>query len=267
MDENIQNFLGKAFETFGGSQLMGANLTFWWIVFLGFLVGLFLISLLIAFSYYYFYSRKQWNIKVRVHYENPEVKGVMIASEPIRAKRVRFKDGRVVYIYKEPIQGYTITPELLTWTRPREHDIIVTQDKKLFCITGFTSIDEQRKKLNVDISYPDIEMDRQDLQNFIESKKYDDPHEKFKTIMKIASYVFIGIVLIVLSIIITKAMIDKAQIDIERDKINLEVSKNQKEVMEQVNIFISIMKELMPESFKQIDGKTLIKETNTEQNE
>jgi len=227
---------------------------------IGVFLGLAVISLIGGLIYYFFYSKKQWNILVRVHYENPSINGVTIGS-PILAKRVRFKDGRVVYMYKNPIQGYTISPELLVWTIPREHDVIVTQDKKLFCVRGINSIDIQRKLLNVDISYPDIEMDRQDLQQHIDSKKFDDPNERFKIIAKIALWIFIIIGVIVLAVLGGKAYVDGKNIDLERDRVNLQVSSNQAKVMQGVNTFLAILSKTMPESFRQIDGKMLLNVT------
>lgn len=228
-----------------------------WIIGITFVVGLLVFALVGAFVYYYFWDRKKWNIITRVHYENPTINGVSMGSG-IPTKRVRFKDGRVVYLYKQPIQGYTISPELLTWTRPREHDVIVTQDKKLFCLVGINSIDVQRKKLNVDISYPDIEMDRQDLQQHIDSKKYDDPNERFKIIAKVAMWIFVIIGVIILTVLGSKTYIDSKNIDLQRDNMNLQVTANQVRVMENVNTFLLIMKSVLPESFKAIDGQNLL---------
>lgn len=223
----------------------------------GLIIGIAVFSLVGALIYYYFWSRKKWNIITRVHYENPTIHGVSMGSG-VPTKRVRFKDGRVVYIYKNPIQGYTISPELLTWTRPREHDVIVTQDKKLFSLIGINSIDVQRKKLNVDVSYPDIEMDRQDLQQHIDSKKYDDPNERFKLIAKIGLWLFIMIFVVVIVVLGSKTYIDAKNIDLQRDNVNLEVAKNQAKVIDGVNTFLLILSKVMPESFKQIDGKQLL---------
>lgn len=228
-----------------------------WIIGIGIILGLMIFSVTGAFIYYHFWSKKKWNIITRVHYENPTINGVSMGSG-IPTKRVRFKDGRVVYLYKYPIQGYTISPELLTWTRPREHDVIVTQDKKLFSLVGISSIDVQRKKLNVDISYPDIEMDRQDLQQHIDSKKYDDPNERFKIIAKIALWIFVIVGVIVTVVLGSKTYIDAKNIDLQRDNINLQVTDNQREVMENVNTFLLILKNTMPQSFKDIDGKNLL---------
>ena len=227
----------------------------WWTV--GIFIGIAVISVIGAAVYWYWWSRKQWNIQVRVHYENPVIDGVTIGS-PIMAKRVRFKDGRVVYMYQRPIQGYTISPELLVWTRPREHDIIVTQDKKLFCVVGIDSIDIDRKKLKVDISYPDIEMDRQDLQQHIDSKKFDDPNERFKLIAKVALWIFIIVGVIVVTVLGGKTYIEAKNVDLERDRINLQVSQSQAEVMENVDTFISILSKTMPQSFRDIDGQVLV---------
>lgn len=220
-------------------------------------VGVAIISIVGAFIYYYFWSKKQWNITTRVHYENPTINGISLGSA-VPTKRVRFKNGIVAYIYKSPIQGYTISPELLTWTRPREHDIIVTQDKKVFCLIGINSIDTQRKVLNVDVSYPDIEMDRQDLQKHIDSKKYDDPNERFKILAKIALYVFIMVTVIVLVVVGGKTYIDGKAKDVQRDNINLQVSANSAKVMEEVNTFVAILSRVMPQSFQSIDGQNLV---------
>jgi hypothetical protein len=231
-----------------------------WIVGISLFVGLALFSVIGAFIYWFFYSKKQWNILTRVHYENPTINGVSMGGG-VLTKRERFRDGRVVYLYKSPIQGYTISPELLTWTRPREHDVIVTQDKKLFSLVGINSIDVQRKKLNVDVSYPDIEMDRQDLQQHIDSKKFDDPNERFKILAKIALWIFVIVGVIVLVVLGSKTYIDAKKLDLARDNMNLEVTYNQVKVMENVNTFLLILKGVMPESFKNIDNKQLMNET------
>lgn len=233
----------------------------YWIIGIAMFIGLAIFAVIGAFIYYHFWSKKKWNILVRVHYENPTINGVSMGSG-IQVKRVRFKDGRVVYLYKTPIQGYTISPELLTWTRPREHDVIVTQDKKLFSLIGINSIDVQRKKLNVDIAYPDIEMDRQDLQQHIDSKKFDDPNERFKIIAKIALYVFIIVGVIVLIVLGGKTYIDSKNIDLARDTFNLQVSASQGKVMEGVNTFLAILSKAMPESFHNIDGQNLLNITS-----
>jgi hypothetical protein len=215
-----------------------------------------------AVIYYFFWERKKWNILTRVHYENPTINGISMGSG-VLTKRVRFKDGRVVYMYKSPIQGYTISPELLTWTRPREHDIIVTQDKKVFSLVGIASIDVQRKKLNVDVSYPDIEMDRQDLQQHIDSKKFDDPNERFKIIAKMALWIFVIIGVIVLVVLGGKTYIDGKKLDVERDNTNLQVTMSQVKVIEGVNTFLLILSKTMPESFKAIDGHQLLNITTS----
>jgi hypothetical protein len=233
-----------------------------WVVGISVFVGFAIVCVVAALIWYYFWDRKKWNITTRVHYENPTINGVSMGSG-VPTKRVRFKDGRVVYLYKTPIQGYTISPELLTWTRPREHDVIVTQDKKVFSLIGINSIDAQRKKLNVDISYPDIEMDRQDLQHHIDSKKYDDPNERFKIIAKIATYIFLSVALIVLVVIGSKTYIDAKNIDIGRDQMNLKVSENQVLVMDKINTFLAIITNVMPESFKNLDNQNLLNNTAT----
>jgi hypothetical protein len=234
-----------------------------WIIGIGLLIGLMIFSVIGAFIYFHFWGKKKWNILTRVHYENPTINGVSMGSG-VPTKRVRFKDGRVVYLYKSPIQGYTISPELLTWTRPREHDVIVTQDKKLFSLVGINSIDVQRKKLNVDVSYPDIEMDRQDLQQHIDSKKYDDPNERFKIIAKVALWIFVIIGIIVLTVLGGKTYIDAKNIDLARDNMNLQVTTNQVKVMENLNTFLLILKGVMPESFKNIDGQNLMITNSTQ---
>jgi hypothetical protein len=228
-----------------------------WIIGIALFIGIAIFCIVGAFVYYHFWAKKQWKIKVRVHYENPTIDGVSMGSE-VLAKRIRFKDGRVVYMYKSPIQGYTISPELLTWTRPLEHDVIVTQDKKLFSLVGINSIDVQRKKLNVDVSYPDIEMDRQDLQQHIDSKKFDDPNERFKIMAKVALWIFVIVGVIVVTVLGGKTYIDSKSIDAERDKVNLQVSANQAKVMEGVNTFLLILSKTMPDSFKKVDGQDLL---------
>jgi hypothetical protein len=256
--------INQAFSPIGDAIKQGVphvgGISSGWILVIGLFIGLAVFSLLGALIYYFFWSKKKWNIITRVHYENPTINGVSMGSG-VLTKRIRFKDGRVVYLYKTPIQGYTISPELLTWTRPREHDVIVTQDKKLFSLIGINSIDVQRKKLNVDVSYPDIEMDRQDLQQHIDSKKYDDPNERFKIIAKVALWIFIIIGVIVLVVLGSKTYIDAKNIDLQRDSMNLKVSEYQAKVMEGVNTFLLILSKTMPDSFKQIDGQNLLNQT------
>jgi len=244
---------GSSTATAASSGGFGA----WWIIGIGLFIGIAVISVVCAFVWWYFYEKKQWNIITRVHYENPAISGVSLGN-PIPTKRIRFKDGMVAYLYKIPIQGYTISPELLTWTRPREHDIIVTQDKKVFCLLGIKSIDVQRKQLKVDISYPDIEMDRQDMQKHIDSKKYDDPNERFKIIAKVALWIFVIIGVIVVVVIGGKSYIDGKKIDAERDQVNLQTAESMGKTMDSINTFIAIMTKVMPQSFQAVDGKNLV---------
>jgi len=217
------------------------------IIFVGIILGVLIISAVGVFVWFFWGEKKKWNLITRVHYENPTINGISMGNG-ILTRRVRFKDGKVVYLYKSPIQGYTISPELLTWTRPREHDVIVTQDKKLFCILGIENIDVKRKKLNVDISHPDIEMDRQDLQNHIDSKKYDDPNEKLKLIAKVTIWVFVLTTIIVVCVLGSKYFIDGKNIDLERDRLNLQVAEKQAEVMEAVNTFTKLLEGYVPET-------------------
>jgi len=256
------NILGDTFNAVRDSTTSGVSsgsggigMGIW--VGVGIFVAIALVAVIGAFVWFYWWDKKQWNIITRVHYENPAIDGITIGGS-VPTKRVRFADGRVVYMYKTPIQGYTISPELLTWTRPREHDVIVTQDKKLFCLLGINNIDVERKMLKVDVSYPDIEMDRQDLQQHIDSKKFDDPNERFKIIAKVSMWVFVMVTIIVVLVIGANAYNEGKGIDLERDRINLQTSNNQAQVMEQVNTFISILKETMPESFANIDGQVLV---------
>jgi len=221
----------------------------------GIFVGIALLSVIGAFVWWYWWDKKQWNIATRVHYENPAINGITIGGT-VPTKRVRFKDGRVVYMYKTPIQGYTISPELLTWTRPREHDVIVTQDKKLFCLVGITDIDVERKKLKVDVSYPDIEMDRQDLQQFIDSKKFDDPNEKLRLIAKVATWVFVLTTIIILCVLGGKYYIDGKNLDLQRDNMNLQVSSQQAEVVKAMNAFIKTLENNNYVTVKQITNIT-----------
>lgn len=214
-----------------------------------------------AVVWFFWSEKKKWQITTRVHYENPTIDGVNIGNG-VPTKRVRFKDGKVVYMYKTPIQGYTISPELLTWSRPREHDVIVTQDKKLFCLVGINSIDTQRKKLNVDVSYPDIEMDRQDLQKHIDSKKFDDPNEKFKLIAKIAIWVFICITVIVGMVVGGKYYIDGKNINAQTSANNVKVAQLQQVTIQDMNTFVLILSKVMPQSFQSIDGQNLLRELN-----
>jgi len=235
----------------------GTGFSTGWIIGIALFIGLAVFSVVGAFIYYYFFESKKWNITTRVHYENPAINGITLGGG-VPTKRIRFKDGRVVYMYKTPIQGYTISPELLTWTKPREHDVIVTQDKKLFCLIGLNSIDVQRKKLNVDVSYPDIEMDRQDLQQHIDSKKFDDPNERFKIIAKVALWIFIIIGIIVFVVLVSKAYIDGKKVDAQRDETNLKTAEYQAKSGEQMNTFITILSKVMPQSFKAIDGQQIV---------
>lgn len=239
---------------------VGSILSSGMLVFILFFVGLGIISVVGAFLWFHFSEKKKWNIITRVHYENPTIDGVNIGGS-VLTKRVRFKDGKVVYMYKTPIQGYTISPELLTWSRPREHDIIVTQDKKVFCVVGISSIDVQRKKLNVDVSYPDIEMDRQDLQKHIDSKKYDDPNERLKIIAKVALWLFICITIIVVTVLAGKSYVEGKNADTARDVANQRTAELQMQTTEQMNTFILILSKVMPQSFKAIDGQNLLNQT------
>ena len=255
-DDLISGVIGQVRDS-AGSGVSTGGIGTGIIIAVGIFIAIALIAIVAAFVWWYWWDKKQWKIVTRVHYENPAINGITIGS-PVPTKRVRFKDGRVVYMYKSPIQGYSISPELLTWTRPREHDVIVTQDKKLFCLVGIENIDVQRKMLKVDVSYPDIEMDRQDLQHHIDSKKFDDPNERFKVIAKVATWIFVMITIIVVVVIGTGAYNEGKAIDLERDRLNLEVSSQQTEVMEQVNTFISILTKVMPESFSNIDGQVIV---------
>jgi predicted metal-dependent phosphotriesterase family hydrolase len=104
-------------------------------------------------------------------------------------------------------------------------------------------------------------MDRQDLQQHIDSKKYDDPNERFKIIAKIALWIFIIIGVIVLTVLGGKTYIDAKNIDAGRDATNLKTAEIQLKVMESVNTFLLILSRTMPESFKDIDGKNLLNVT------
>lgn len=230
------------------------------VILIAFIIGLVVFSIVGAIIWFYWSENRKWKIKTRIWYENPAINGVSFASI-VPTKRIRFQDGKVAYVYKTAIQGYTISPELLTWTKQGEHDVIITQDKKLFCINGINSIDIQRKLLNVDVSHPDIEMDRQDLQKHIDSKKFDDPNEKLKMILKIATYIFIGVVIIVLVVLGSKTYIDAKKLDLTRDNMNLQVSTSNAEAMKQINSFVLILSKVMPQSFKAIDGQNLLNQT------
>lgn len=260
MAEGIGDILAPISDVWNQASQGGGSFGAGWITIIAFIIGVGVISVLGVFIWFHFSEKRKWHIKIRVHYENPDINGISIGN-PILARRMRFKDGRVVYLYKTPVQGYRISPELLTWTRPSEHDIIVTQDKRLFSLVGITSIDIQRKKLRVDVAYPDIEMDRQDLQQFIDQKNIDNPNERLKMILKTATYIFLMAFFIILIVIGGKSYIEGKQIDASRDRMNLETSKYQAQTMEQVNTFIAILKEAMPESFGRLDGKVLINQS------
>lgn len=249
--------LVDAYNTAQVGKVASGGIGTGWIIAISFFVGLAVLGVVGAFIWVHFSEKKKWNILTRVHYENPTIGGVSIGSE-VRTKRVRFKDGLVAYIYRTPIQGYTISPELLTWTRPREHDIIVTADKKVFCLNGIDSINVQRKMLAVDISYPDIEMDRQDMQKHIDSKKYDDPNERFKIIAKIALWMFVIIGIIVLTVIGGKSYVEGKQADRAIAESNRQTSEANLKTMQQVNTFVLILSKTMPQSFRAIDGQNLL---------
>jgi len=241
----------------GGAKVAaGTGIGSGWIIGIAVILGLAIFSTVGAIIWFFWTENKRWNITTRLYYENPSINGIS-PSGSVPTKRIRFNDGRVVYMYKTPIQGYTISPELLVWTRPREHDVVITQDKKLFCINGISGIDVQRKELNVDVSYPDIEMDRQDLQKHIDSKKFDDPNDRLKLIAKVALWVFVIIGIIVLVVLGSKTYLDAKKIDAERDNTNLRTSELQAKTMEQVNTFMTILSKTMPQSFKAIDGRVL----------
>lgn len=240
--EGIISPISDAMASDAGNGVASTGGVSYTVLFISLIVGILIVSIICAFVWFFWFEKKKWNIITRVHYENPTINGVSMGSA-ILTRRVRFKDGRVVYLYHTPIQGYTISPELLIWTRPREHDVIVTQDKRLFCLIGISSINAKRKLLNVDIAHPDIEMDRQDLQNHIDSKKYDDPNEKLKLIAKVATWIFLLTTVIIVTVLVSKYLIDSKNIDLERDRINLQVSSQQAEVMEAVNTFIAILED------------------------
>jgi len=246
----------------GGAKtaVAGTGIGSGWIIGIGIFIGIAVFSIVGAVIWFYYSEKKEWNITTRLYFENPSINGIS-PNGVVLTKRVRFKDGRVVYMYKTPIQGYTISPELLVWTRPREHDVVITQDKKLFCINGISGIDAQRKELHVDVSYPDIEMDRQDLQQHIDSKKFDDPNDKLRLIAKVATWLFIIIGVIVLVVLGSKTYIDAKNIDAARDATNLKTAELQYKAMEQVNTFILIMSKVMPDSFARIDGQNLLSQT------
>jgi len=252
MANEVFSSVTNAYAQAQGTATASSGIGTGWIIGIAVFIGIAIVSIIGAFIYYYFFSKKQWTITTRVHYENPQINGVSIGNG-IPTKRIRFKDGRVVYMYKTPIQGYTISPELLTWTSPRVHDVIVTQDKKLFCLNGINSIDIQRKTLNVDISYPDIEMDRQDLQQHIDSKKFDDPNERFKIIAKMAMWIFVFIFLIVAIILGGKAYNDGKATDLARDQLGLQVAANNVQVTENLATFTVALERVMPD-LMQIKG-------------
>lgn len=251
---------GATIGALGGTKAVGVagtGLSMGWIIGLSLFFGIAVISIVGGIIWFFWSESKKWKITIRTNYENPAINGLTPGGINM-AKRVRFHDGRVVYMYKFPIQGYTISPELLVWTRPLEHDIVLTQDKKLFCINGITGIDVQRKQLNVDISYPDIEMDRQDLQKHIDSKKFDDPNDKLKIIAKAAVIIFLIVGGIVGIVLVSKTYIDSKNIDAARDNINLKTAEYQAKATENMNTFILILSKVMPQSFQAIDGQNLL---------
>jgi len=261
---NSMSTLGNAVMGKGtsstGQAVASGGISTGWIVGIGIFLGFAVFCVAGAFLWFYLSEKKRWNIITRVYYENPAINGVT-PSGSVLTKRIRFKDGRVVYMYKTPIQGYFISPELLVWTRPREHDVVITQDKKLFCINGISGINVQRKELNVDVSYPDIEMDRQDLQKHIDSKKFDDPNERLKVIAKVAMWLFIIIGGVIFLVLGSKTYLDAKNIDAARDATNLKTAQLQEKTMEDINTFILILSKVMPESFSQIDGQNLLNQT------
>lgn len=266
MAEGVFSQLGSAWNQAQAQQAASAGTSSVWssgiVIFILFFVGLAIVCVVGALVWFHFSEKKKWRIITRVHYENPMIKGISFGSgNGVPTKRVRFKDGKVVYIYKTPIQGYTISPELLTWTRPLEHDVIVTADKKLFCVEGFTSIDIKRKKLNVDISYPDIEMDRQDLQRFIDAKKYDDPNDRLKMILKAATWVFVMVTIIVLAVLGGKYYIEGKNAEAIVSQSNAQTAQLNLETVKQMNTFILILSKVMPQSFQAIDGQNLLNQT------
>jgi hypothetical protein len=206
------------------------------------IIGIFAGIAIIVFAgvviWWWYSEKKRWNMVTRVHAENPNIDGVSLNSAMIPTRRVRFKDGKVCFLYKHPIQGYTISPELLVYTRPMQYDIIVTQDKKMFCLIGIENINTKRKILNVHITYPDIEMDRQDLQNHIDSKKYDDPNERLKMLLKAGAWTVGLVALIIIVVMFGKYYIESKEVDAQRDKLNLEVSEQLKAVVEAMSIIV-----------------------------
>ena len=194
----------------------------------------------------------------RVHYENPDIKGVSIAKGVILARRIRLSNGRIVFKYKQPIQGYTISPELTTYTRPKEYDVIVTADKKLFIINKIASINKQRKELNVDIMYPDIEYDRQDLQQYEDKLHKTNPYEKWKLIAKVASILIIVVGIIIGLIIYGNNQVQTKQLEATIQDNNLKIQQNQIEMLEDMNEWANTIKILMPD-LKELKGDNLAK--------
>ena len=242
VDSSISGIFGEiknaASSGSSGGSVAGASSGLWWIA--GFLIGLGIFVLVGVGVWWWYSEKKRWNMVTRVHAENPSINGVSICNDSVLTRRVRFKDGRVVFLYKTPIQGYGICPELMVYTRPREYDVIVTQDKKLFCLKGIEGVDMKRKILKVEVNYPDIEMDRQDLQNHIDSKKYDDPNERFKMMLKTGMWIFVLIAVIVGMIMFGKYYVEGKEVDLKSDQMSLETAELQLQTIEAMNTFLRI---------------------------
>ena len=105
-------------------------------------------------------------------------------------------------------------------------------------------------------------MDRQDLQQHIDSKKFDDPNERFKLIAKIATWLFICITVIVLTVLGSKAYIDGKNADAGIKAIDLQVAQLNLKTVDSLNTFILILSKVMPDSFKSINGQDLLNQLN-----
>lgn len=213
-------------------------------------IFIFIIAFVGVFAAIFFFlwkDAKSWNLTLRVHPENPEVKGCNLTNAIVKAKRVRMRDGKTVFYYKTPILGYTISPALTTYTRPLTYDIIVTQDKRIFCIKRIAAIDKQRKELNVDIMHPDIEYDMVELQKYNDSLAKDNKFDKWKTIAKIAGWFIILTGLIIGTVLIGNYWVEGKQLEAQKEANYIKLQELQNNGAERMQETLTIVQLILPE--------------------
>lgn len=205
------------------------------------------VGVFISLIYFLWKDSKEWNLTIRVHPENPEVNGINLTDAVIKAKRVRMKDGKTVFYYKKPILGYTISPALTTYTRPLVYDIAVTQDKRIFCIKRVSSIDKQRKELNVEINHPDIEYDMVELQKYNDLLSKNLNYDKWAAITKITGWFLLGVLLIAVIVLVGNYYVEGKEVDRQIGENYLRIQESQGRAMERVEETLTIVTHIIPE--------------------